>query len=173
MESVVAGLLEGAVEAEGLENIKSCLTDTEALYGDIDAAVIDFEKKTSAGVQDGLAKLGDATVQITKMLTACPGVVADWDKLASMASIFKSPMAFAYHVGQDILVNGVSIFHEIEAATVAWSAKNYEEFGKDVGEALAHLVLGGASQADLTLAEDPAIVPYVVDPDTNVKTPIS
>jgi hypothetical protein len=33
-----------------------------------------------------------------------------------MASIFASPQSFAWHVGKDLLVNGVQIYHEIDAA---------------------------------------------------------
>jgi hypothetical protein len=40
----------------------------------------------------------------------CEGVTADWTKLEKMAEIFASPTSFAYHVGKDLIVNGVQIF---------------------------------------------------------------
>ena len=54
------GVLDGAVRAEGLENIEGCVKDTEAFFSDVLSAVQDFEKKSPAGVTSGIKKLGDA-----------------------------------------------------------------------------------------------------------------
>ena len=50
----------------------------------------------------------------------CKVSVEDAQKLAEMAKNFKSPWSFAYHVGEDLLLNGVDIFNEISQALGSW-----------------------------------------------------
>jgi len=40
----------------------------------------------------------------------CSSLKADWQKLEDMALVFSSPSSFAWHVGKDLLVNGVQIY---------------------------------------------------------------
>ena len=62
-----------------------------------------------------------------------------------MVEIFASPITFVFHVGKDLLVNGVQIFHEIEDATAQYKQGNWEKFGIDIGEATAKTLLGEES----------------------------
>ena len=77
------------------------------------------------------------------------GIMVDLKKLESMIEIFASPMSFIYHVGKDLLVNGVQIYHEIEDATVQYKKGNWEQFGIDLGMATAKTILGEESLQQL------------------------
>merc|ERR1712216_215671 len=55
---------------------------------------------------------------------------------------FSSPTSFAYHIGHDLIVNGVNIFNEINGAINYWKAPDYNKFGFDVGHALAMVIIG-------------------------------
>ena len=59
-----------------------------------------------------------------------------------MADIFKSPRSFAYHVGKDILVNGRNIYQEISSAVSMYEAQKWEQFGYNIGEAAANVIIG-------------------------------
>merc|ERR1719454_2844560 len=59
-----------------------------------------------------------------------------------MVSTFSSPEAFAYHVGKDLLVNGVDIFHEISTAVTDYESQNWYGMGQNIGEAAAKTLLG-------------------------------
>lgn len=61
-----------------------------------------------------------------------------------MASIMSNPWSFAYHVGKDLIVNGVQIFHEVDDSITQFHGKHYYAFGEDIGEALSKLIIGGA-----------------------------
>lgn len=63
-----------------------------------------------------------------------------------MVEIFSSPESFAYHVGKDLLLNGVSIFKEIEDSIDAYQQKDWARFGEDIGEAAAKTLLGSEQQ---------------------------
>lgn len=160
---ITEGILIGAINAEGLDNIEHCLTDAEHIFGDIKSAVGDFEEKDASGTAKGLKQLGDAVITIGHMMKDCHGVEADIEKLAKMAAIFSSPASFAYHTGKDIVVNGVQIFDDIEGALTQYKAQKYEAFGEEVGDALALLILG-APEADFARATDESLEALAVDP---------
>lgn len=75
-------------------------------------------------------------------MSDCSHLKADWKKLENMAEIFSSPQTFAYHVGKDLMVNGNDIFSEIEDAVAQYGKQNWLQFGVDIGEASAKLILG-------------------------------
>jgi hypothetical protein len=74
VEDIVMGILYGAVNAEGLENIEGCIKDTDAFFQDILIAVEDFEKKSVSGMSAGIKMLADATLAIKDDITQCEGV---------------------------------------------------------------------------------------------------
>ena len=103
----------------------------------MEETVADFEKKTEQGTKDGLHKLGESVLSLGAMMKDCPKVKGDFEKLEYMASVFSSPQTFAWHLSKDLLVNGVNIYNEITDSVTQWKSNNYEDFGKDVGKALA------------------------------------
>ena len=165
VEEIVAGILVGAVEAEGLENIEGCIKDSEHFFDDVLDAVQDFEKHTASGKIAGMKKLGDALHDVMGGVKDCSGVEADLKLLAKMVEIFRSPSAFAFHVGKDLLVNGISIYKEIKDSVKQFEDAEYYKFGEDVGNALALLVFGGAPLNMLEKAEDIRIPARAVEPE--------
>jgi len=65
---------------------------------------------------DGVKEVGLLLNAVKKGMTDCTEFKADWAKLAAIAAVMSNPSSFAYHVGKDLLVNGVDIYHEIKTA---------------------------------------------------------
>jgi len=84
-------------------------------------------------------------------MTDCKAAVSEIEKLVAMLKTFKSPISFAYHVGKDLIVNGIQIIKDIEGAVNAYEAKEYEVFGYDIGHALAAILIGNESIDEETL----------------------
>jgi len=82
-------------------------------------------------------------------------------KLEDLAKAFSNPASFAYHVGKDILVNGVQIYHEIKDSIVQYDAGNYQLFGEDIGRALAQILIGGKMQKAFEMASNPNMVTHM------------
>ena len=59
-----------------------------------------------------------------------------------MLEEFKNPVSLVYHIGSNIKVNGVDIWHEIKAARTAYVDKDWRKFGFDTGQALALVFFG-------------------------------
>lgn len=80
-----------------------------------ETALTDFRKENVTGVESGVKEVGAMLMTIHKAMGDCD-IVDHLKKLEAMASIFESPITFAYHLGKDIMVNGIDIFNEIEKA---------------------------------------------------------
>jgi len=134
----------GAINAEGLENIEGCIKDGETIFSDVKTGIQLLEKGDATDELKGLEAIASGIFEIKDAVADCKGVVADFEKLGKMAAVFSNPWSFVYHVGADLVVNGVQIFAEVEDSVGQYKAANYGAFGEDIGEALAKLLLGGA-----------------------------
>jgi hypothetical protein len=107
LEEIVGGILLGAIDAEGFTDINSCIKDAEEVFGDAKIAVADFKKKDVSAVIAGIKEVAELMKVVKKGMSDCSSLKADWEKLTKMIAIFDSPTSFAYHVGKDLMVNGV------------------------------------------------------------------
>ena len=146
MEVIVEGILKGALDAEGFTDITHCIQDVEHVIQDAQAAVTDFQKKDVQDIIAGVKEVADLLKTVKVGMKDCSSLRADWQKLEQMVEIFDSPTSFAYHVGKDLMINGVEIFHEVETAVNDYSAGNWADFGYNIGEAAAKTLLGEESQ---------------------------
>lgn len=142
MEEIVGGLLKGAIDAEGLTNIDTCITDVEGIYSDTLTAVADFEQGSVTSVIAGVKEVGVLLHLVQTSMKDCEQIPADWKKLEKMAAIFKSPTSFAYHVGKDLIINGKDIYHEVSTAITDYKSAKWYDFGYNVGEAASKTILG-------------------------------
>jgi len=136
------GILTGALEAEGLSGLEHCMEGGYSMYYEFKEAIVLFKKKTRNDTVEGLNKISHAISDIQNHFTNCDDVKADYSRLAEVAVMLHSPRAFAFHVGADIMVNGVNIFKHIANGTAYWGAHSYEPFGQEMGAALALLFIG-------------------------------
>lgn len=139
---IIEGMLMGALKAESFGDLASCITDVDEAVVDINKAIQDFRSEDSTGVKSGLSDLEGAIIEIAKAVKDCSDIKNDWEKMVEMATAFSNPMSYAYHVGKDLLVNGVDIYNDITDAMRNWEDASYESFGENVGDALAKLLIG-------------------------------
>jgi hypothetical protein len=142
MEQIVDGLLKGALHAEGFDDIAHCIQDVEEVVADAETAVADFKAGDIQHVIDGVKEVGELIKVVKQGMQDCSHIKADWDRLAKMVAIFNSPTSFAYHVGKDLLVNGVEIYDDVTSAVNAYENQRWGDFGYAMGEAAAKALLG-------------------------------
>lgn len=146
---IVEGFLMGTLDAEGFTDIEKCIQDGETIVKDAEDAYNHLAKKDLQDIIAGVEDIAQAIDAIANALKDCSSMKADWEKLIKMAAIFKSPVSFAWHVGGDIIHNGVKITEEVETAITDYKTENWYDFGKQCGEAAAHVFLGQESQQEL------------------------
>jgi hypothetical protein len=153
VEEVLAGVVEGF----GLSVEKECFDDAKSEFTRFDSAVVSIEKKDADDVKQGIAQLATAAQEIPSLIQACKSAEqdakAEAEKIEKALELMKHPMQFAYHVGHDLLLNRVDIFHEVDAAVTAYKAAQWEVFGQNVGAALNKLIVGTEMLVALPPAE--------------------
>jgi len=142
MVEIVEGVLKGALDAEGFDDISHCIQDVETVVTDAEAAVKDFKAGGVDNVIAGIKEVSEILKVVKTGMSDCSHIKADWKKLEAMSAIFMSPTSFAYHVGKDLLINRKDIYREIKTSITDYEAQNWESFGYNIGEAAAKVILG-------------------------------
>ena len=141
LEQILQGIVVGALD-EAVPSFGDCFADAEKMIGDVEDAVKDFKKGSFSSIKSGIYAVGDAVGDFGTTLQTCESSVQDAEKLVDMASKFSNPWSYVFHIGKDILLNGVDIYGYVTAATTAWDSGDYYTFGVNVGEALDAVFIG-------------------------------
>jgi len=91
---------------------------------------------------DGVKDIADIIKYVQAAMKDCKDIKGDWAKLEKMAETFKNPRSFAWHVGGDIIHNGVKITSEIRTAVDDYKKEQWMDFGKQCGSAASHVFIG-------------------------------
>ena len=65
-----------------------------------------------------------------------------------MAEVFKHPLTLVCNAGKSLVVNGVDIFTKVFDGIEAYNKSDFFNFGKNIGGALAELLLANADFID-------------------------
>jgi hypothetical protein len=63
-----------------------------------------------------------------------------------MLAEFSDPKSLAIKAGKNIVLNGVEIYKEISAAYTSYKVAEYENFGRDMGVAMALVLIGACDE---------------------------
>jgi hypothetical protein len=136
----VEGFIYGVVKEEST-NLETCITDVESIAKDVEISVNEFKKENFDGIKAGLLDLGNAVKLIPSSVATCKAIEQDLSGIVKMAEIFANPLSLIYHVGKNLVVNGIDIFKKIASALIAYGEGDYFTFGANVGEAMAEVFL--------------------------------
>ena len=111
------------------------------------------EDKTRSDVIDGVRSIGKGLVNLGLAVRDCDRRLDGRERklFTDITSYFyeHSLQDSCYAVGLNVVVNGVDIYKQIDAAFTAYLAKEYEDFGRDVGAAFALTFIGnGVTSSD-------------------------
>ena len=153
LEQFTIGLLKGAIEAE-VPDVMTCIQDAETLVSEVQVVYNDFKQETISSVSDGIKEIGTMVGQVASDFSTCSSGVHGIENLIHMAENFANPWSFAYHIGKDLLVNGVQIFHEVDDAIAQYESGNWNSFGEDIGKALSQVFVGTEENGGCTVPTD-------------------
>eukprot|EP00331_Platyophrya_macrostoma_P029686 CAMPEP_0176451048 /NCGR_PEP_ID=MMETSP0127-20121128/27561_1 /TAXON_ID=938130 /ORGANISM="Platyophrya macrostoma, Strain WH" /LENGTH=791 /DNA_ID=CAMNT_0017838943 /DNA_START=26 /DNA_END=2401 /DNA_ORIENTATION=+ len=148
-ETVAYGVLEGIGAAENWTDLQPCISSTEDAIQNIEKAIYYLQKEDTIDVAFGLAALGKALSDLPTSIKSCGALYNDVDKLIHSLAAISSPTTFIYKVAKNIIINGVDIYHEISAAVNMYKSGNWEQFGVNIGKALAQVFLYGTAHRPL------------------------
>ncbi|CDW75594.1 UNKNOWN [Stylonychia lemnae] len=136
----VEGFIYGVVKQES-SNLDTCITDVENIAHNVEISVNEFKKENFDGIKAGLLDLGNAVKLIPTAVSQCKAIEQDLSAVAKMAEVFSNPFSLIYHVGKNLVINGIDIFEKIAKALIAYGEADYFSFGTYVGEAMAEVFL--------------------------------
>jgi len=145
---IATGLLKGAVKAEIKGDITKCMHDGTMIYTDAKAVVTDLEEKSLGGIIKAAKAIYDTVSEVKLATSDCSGILADWNKLETIAAVMSNPASFTYEVGKHMIFNGVDIHTRLDDSVAQYKLGNFEAFGEDLGGALAELIVGGAIEVE-------------------------
>ncbi|CAD7967482.1 unnamed protein product [Amoebophrya sp. A25] len=136
-------IIEGISEGFGLKMERECIDSSSKVVDKIEKAVELMQERTTASMMKAFEMLEQALrVDWPAAASACAATAAELSKILASLEILRHPKQFAYHVGQDLIVNGVDIYKSVNAAVGFWKEAKYEDFGYQIGEALNLLIVG-------------------------------
>lgn len=135
------GVLNGLAVGAHVEDLATCIKDAVTVGEDFEQAIADFVTEDPTKVKEGIKLIGQALEVLPDAMTACQASVSEVEKVIAVLKSFTSPLSFVYHVGKNLIVNGVEIFGEINSAYKAYQTSDFYNFGYYIGEALAQLLL--------------------------------
>ena len=147
VEQLFLGVLSGIGDETNMTAILPCVQDSIQIGSNLETAVKDFMSEDLTKIKEGLFLLGEAIETLPDAMTQCGMAGAQADRLYAMITSFKSPWSFAYHVGKDLVVNGVQIYHDIESLLAAYQSGDYQQIGYFSGHALAEILVGSTINA--------------------------
>jgi len=133
----------GLTEGFGLTMEDKCVDGTETVVDELEKAYAEMQKKNPAAMAEALRMLSDALqTQWPKAAAACYATEDQLKKIMASLAAFSNPKAFIYHVGQDLVVNGVDIFKQMNDSIAHVRAKEWHDAGFSLGTALSELIVG-------------------------------
>jgi tetratricopeptide (TPR) repeat protein len=130
------GFLKGIGEGKGIEDLKKCLKEAEAIFQKIKEAIELIKTKNPIKVLEGVKKLIDALKQLTEMIKPC---MEGYEQIKKL--IEKLKKIDPKKIVAKILANIATVIKLITEAASCYAAKKYECFGENLGKLIKLLIL--------------------------------
>lgn len=118
--------------------------------------------ETAANVEEAIKELAHIAKEFPKAIEDCGAALNDITHIKTAIAEIHSPWTFAFHVGKDILVNGVDIYKQIQDMIEAWKKEDFLAFGTHLGEALEEVFIGKTPAPQLPGFPKAQIVPMQI-----------
>jgi hypothetical protein len=133
---IIGGIFSGMGSAVNITEMAPCVTDAGTFGGWIEQSVVDFSKHTFDGTKDGFMDLSNAFGVLPSAIKECVPASVEFASVVERAALaWAHPLSLLYHVGENIVFNGVVIFADISKAMADYETGNWFGFGFEIGQA--------------------------------------
>lgn len=106
--------MKGALHADDLDNIMTCIGDPDDIVKTIETGIQSFGKDSveMSDVMLALTSIGSSLKKLSDAARSCDNDVTqrEFQVMSKMTENFKHPKELAYKIGTNIVVNGVDIY---------------------------------------------------------------
>jgi len=153
----LAGMVDGLIGENHLDEITTCATDAEAFMPEIEEIVKDIE----AGHMLRAATLAKKIAgEVPAMLGACKLMIPQLKALETWATVFEHPKTITEDIAKSMLFHKKQIDTDISTIKTDWNAKQYFQSGKAAADIL-FIGLGPVPKPTYSLKFDLLSVPEV------------
>ena len=148
---IARGAVKGALHIDNIDNILSCLDKPMDTMENMKNAITRFSQKeiSPKEIMFGVNDLGKGFKEIGAAVKDCDTKLGDRERqlFDEITSYFQthSLTSTVSEVSKNVMVNGVDIYRELDAAYTNFLAKEYEVFGRDLGSAFTMTFIGNAT----------------------------
>ena len=135
-EQLVAGLIDGLVDADDFEYIKVCLKDATGVEQLVEKAVADFEKGDVQSILDGIVVIGQILQDLPTDLGDCEAIKPDIARIENWATIFEDPKKLASTVLMNLLTHHQKIFDDVSQTSRDFDSSQFHAAGVDISDIL-------------------------------------
>jgi len=121
VEQIISGFLEGAVKAENLDNLDTCITQGSTVVSDVELLITDLKSRNILKKIKGIKMLGTAVKDLIFAIKDCKASAADIAKLEHMAALLLNPKSVLVNAFKNFELYGVDIKNEISASITDYS----------------------------------------------------
>lgn len=146
---ILQGILNGISAETGYNEISGCVNVSEAMANNLTIAAAEITTGQYQEVLHGIIQLAETLQVLPEACQECKAAAGDIQKLWNAISQLKSPKAFIYNVGKNLLINGQSLYDEFSNATNAYENQDWNQFGYFIGEAFATLIWGNPNNGTI------------------------
>ena len=144
---MVDGFLIGALDIEHVYDVEVCVRDLYPLKQDMQKIFDAFSAADFASIFIGVQAIGDFIDDLYSDIDECEAVSqTDKDNLSQMADLFTNPKQLFMDIGYNLLINGIDIWHLVQAGMEDKENGWYEQSGEAFGQAASLLFWGGEEQ---------------------------
>ncbi len=140
---IALGLLEAIGKDIAGGDLETCLNEAQAGVNGIDGAISELSSGDKTGIKEGLEDLASALINLFQATQNCPKIYSHVMDVISQLESLTNPVTLAVHVGEDILYNGVDIYHNVQGIINDYHSQDWYSFGADIGNILAELMFHG------------------------------
>eukprot|EP00354_Favella_ehrenbergii_P003814 CAMPEP_0170455760 /NCGR_PEP_ID=MMETSP0123-20130129/3613_1 /TAXON_ID=182087 /ORGANISM="Favella ehrenbergii, Strain Fehren 1" /LENGTH=479 /DNA_ID=CAMNT_0010718997 /DNA_START=15 /DNA_END=1454 /DNA_ORIENTATION=+ len=133
----IAGLIFGFTGDNHLDELRTCVTDADALVQDATVVISDIKE---LHLVQSAKDIGKVIWQLPEAVAGCTGMDDDIAAIEAWAQIFKQPKKLAETASKHWLFHGTAIKKDIAKEKEDWAAEDYFSAGEDAAEVIEELV---------------------------------
>lgn len=143
--SIIAGLINGVIEKDHLQDIQECLSENEEITDLLSEIRTDLESKNINAMFEGLRLVGKLIINVPAQLSKCENVTEDLKEFKEWAKIFTQPDKLYNSLMTNLPTHFTQIWDDIQDANEHFKNGSFYEYGRDLGESMV-LAVGKVEQ---------------------------
>ena len=152
LQLIAQGAVKGVLHTENIDDIMQCVSEPIQTMESMKTAISTFSdegQKSTAQIINGVRQLGRGFYDLAEAVKNCDQRLEGRERqlFHEITEFFqKSSMSDTCSaISLNVMVNGVDIYTQLDAAYTAYLAKEYEDFGRDMGSAFTLTFIGNST----------------------------